>query len=87
MSQLNKKETDTQKIQYTYAGIKVFRTHFTRMRDSFTTVSDFEYLLNDWNHYKKIMNGDISSVPIIMMEIESVDTIIQTIVSTLSPDW
>ena len=66
-------------VKYTYDCIKVFKTRFVRLVQLFTSLEDYLKTLDDWDNYIKVMSDDIKEVPLILMEIESIDSIIESI--------
>ena len=81
-----KKANGDRTVEYTYTGVKVFKQRFTRFKDHFTTIKEFNELIDEWKHYIDITSDDIKSVPLIMLEIESIDDVIDSIIIMLKPN-
>ena len=67
------------RIQCTYDGIKAIRRRLIYFRDSADKVDDPMELMRYWVEFKKTISMDIMEVPIICIEVESTDQLVESI--------
>ena len=65
------------RIQCTYDGIKAIKRRLLCFKND--KVGDLVEIVNYWNRFKETITDDIMSVPIILVEVESVDSIAKII--------
>lgn len=80
MSSLKRAKREQDMVASVYKGMKVIRNQLSRVKSNVQwnriSVQKFYELSNDWQEYKINTNQEIKRVPIVMMEIESIDTLI-----------
>ena len=80
MSSLERAKREQAIVAAVYKGIKIIRAQLSRVKSNVQwnklSVQKFYELSNDWQEYKNNIIQEVKRVPIVMMEIESTDTLI-----------
>jgi len=80
---LSKKTKEQLRIEGTYGGIKAIKSQLMRLRNSKywddLSRQKLNVTINDWEEYKNNMTDEMKMVPIIMIEVESVDDLVKFI--------
>lgn len=67
------------RIQGTYDSIKAIKRRLTYFKNSENKVDDPDELVRYWVEFKRTISMDIMDVPIICIEIESTDSLAESI--------